>query len=128
MSIGNGWTPERVSQQFATEGNQQFQLDHPIPVHVTYFTVRVSDTGELTYIDDIYGHDRRTMLAIEGEWSQVEKQLAPKVTQDEALYAEIGRFQSTFAVAGRGTGLQTRTPAQSWSAANPADHYSGSHR
>jgi murein L,D-transpeptidase YcbB/YkuD len=88
MGIGSGWSPEQVRLQLANDVNQQVQLDQPIPVHVTYFTIRVGDDGSLTYFDDIYGHDRRTTLAIAGKWNQIQKQLAPKATQDESLFAE----------------------------------------
>jgi murein L,D-transpeptidase YcbB/YkuD len=51
MELGSGWSPEQVSQQFANDGNQKIRLDQPIPVHVTYFTVGVSDDGSLTYFE-----------------------------------------------------------------------------
>ena len=35
------------------------QLPNKIPVHITYFTAWVDETGALQIRDDIYGHDRR---------------------------------------------------------------------
>jgi len=89
MDQGNGWTADRVKQQFADVANQQVPLDHPIPVHVTYFTVRASSDGQLSFVDDVYGHDRRVTLALAGKWSQVQKQMAPKSEIDPALMADI---------------------------------------
>ena len=89
MAEGNGWTPDRVREQFADANNQQVPLDHPIPVHVTYFTVRATADGELSFVDDIYGHDHRVTLALAGKWSQMQKQMAPKSTVDPALMASI---------------------------------------
>ena len=85
----NGWTLDRLNQQFADPNNMQVPLDHPIPVHVVYFTVRASADGGLNFIDDVYGHDRRVTLALAGKWGQISKQLAPKSTIDPALMAGI---------------------------------------
>ena len=90
MGEANGWSSDRVKEQFANQTNQQVPLDHPLPVHVTYFTVRATVDGQLQFIDDIYGHDRRTTMAMAGKWSQVNKQLAPKSNVDPVLLADIG--------------------------------------
>ena len=90
MGEANGWSNERLKQQFADATNQQVPLDHPLPVHVTYFTVRAAADGQLSFIDDVYGHDRRVTFALAGKWNQVSKQLAPKSTVDPALMASIG--------------------------------------
>ena len=90
MGEANGWSNDRLKQQFADATNQQVPLDHPLPVHVTYFTVRAAADGQLTFIDDVYGHDRRVTFALAGKWNQVSKQLAPKSTIDPALMASIG--------------------------------------
>ena len=90
MGEANGWSNERLKQQFADVTNQQVPLDHPLPVHVTYFTVRAAADGQLSFIDDVYGHDRRVTFALAGKWNQVSKQLAPKSTVDPALMASIG--------------------------------------
>ena len=89
MAEGSGWSPERVKQQFADVNNQQVPLDKPLPVHVVYFTVRATADGQLSFIDDVYGHDRRVTLALAGKWGQVSKQMAPKSTVDPALMAGI---------------------------------------
>jgi murein L,D-transpeptidase YcbB/YkuD len=38
---------------------QQVQLAHRVPVHITYFTAWVDDSGALQLRNDVYGHDRR---------------------------------------------------------------------
>ncbi len=104
MGQANGWAPEQTKAQFANSQNEQVQLDHPLPVHVTYFTVRVAPDGQLQYIDDIYGHDRRTVNAMAGRWNQVNKQLAPKETSDGDIMASIrnGGSNSNNIFAGNG--------------------------
>lgn len=37
----------------------QVNLTHQIPVHITYFTAWVDDSGKLQLRSDVYGHDRR---------------------------------------------------------------------
>jgi murein L,D-transpeptidase YcbB/YkuD len=34
-------------------------LTHNIPVHITYFTAWVDDSGKLQLRSDVYGHDAR---------------------------------------------------------------------
>jgi murein L,D-transpeptidase YcbB/YkuD len=45
-------------------GEKQVNLAHKIPVHVTYFTAWVDETGTLQVRDDVYGHDKRTEKAL----------------------------------------------------------------
>ena len=126
MGEANGWSPEQTKSQFADQNNAQVQLDRPLPVHVTYFTVRATADGQLQYIDDIYGHDRRTTNAMAGRWNQVNKQLAPKVTDEPTVLADYsfgsngksstklfgssgsGNFADIFNLSGNGDGTQTR--------------------
>jgi L,D-transpeptidase YcbB len=89
MSQANGWSAERTKSQFTDTGNMQVPLEHQLPVHVTYFTVRVGQDGQLQFIDDVYGHDRRTINAMAGRWNQVNKQMAPKETNDTDVMATI---------------------------------------
>ncbi len=89
MSEANGWSAEKTKAQFADGNNRQVSLEHQLPVHVAYFTVRVGADGALQYVDDVYGHDRRTINAMAGRWGQVNKQLAPKETSDTDIMASI---------------------------------------
>lgn len=45
-------------------GEKWVNLEHKIPVHITYFTAWVDETGALQVRDDIYGHDQRTEKAL----------------------------------------------------------------
>lgn len=44
----------------------EIKLDKQIPVHITYFTVTVDDSGKLHTHGDIYGLDARVASALEG--------------------------------------------------------------
>ena len=49
------------------------KLDTKIPVHITYFTASVNDEGQVTSFPDVYGHERRISLAIDGRADQIAK-------------------------------------------------------
>ena len=126
MGEGNGWSPEQTKAQFADQNNAQVKLDKPVPVHVTYFTVRATADGQLQFIDDIYGHDRRTTNAMAGRWNQVNKQLAPKTTNEPTVLADFsfgsngrsstklfgngnsGNFADIFNLSGNGDGTSRK--------------------
>jgi murein L,D-transpeptidase YcbB/YkuD len=38
-------------------------LTEKVPVHITYFTAWVDETGELVIRDDVYGHDAKVEKA-----------------------------------------------------------------
>jgi murein L,D-transpeptidase YcbB/YkuD len=69
-----GWDKTKVKQLLAKgPENNAISLDHKIPVHVTYFTAVVDDDGTARYFRDIYGHEKRIQLALDGKWSQIVK-------------------------------------------------------
>lgn len=69
-----GWEAAKVDQLMASgPDNNEVQLQHHIPVHVTYFTAWVDDKGETQMAGDIYGHEKRINQALEGQWSQIAK-------------------------------------------------------
>ncbi len=69
-----GWDPTRVVGTLNTGPlNNEIALDHKIPVHITYFTALVGDDGKLQTFPDVYGHERRITLALEGKWDQIVK-------------------------------------------------------
>lgn len=46
-------------------GERWMNLKKTIPVHITYFTAWVDDSGDFQVRNDIYGHDKRIMEALE---------------------------------------------------------------
>lgn len=59
--------------------DNEITLDHPIPVHVGYFTVWVDDDGEAQYYKDWYGHQKRITLALAGKWDHIAVEKEPAV-------------------------------------------------
>ncbi len=47
--------------------NNAIGLSRRIPVHITYFTAAVEDDGKARYFPDVYGHETRINLALEGK-------------------------------------------------------------
>jgi L,D-transpeptidase YcbB len=69
-----GWDAARVRREVAAgPNNNEIAIEHKIPVHITYFTALVDDDGKLHTFHDVYGHERRITLALEGKWGQIVK-------------------------------------------------------
>ncbi len=58
--------------------NNQINLSRRVPVHITYFTARVEDDGSLKTFKDIYGHEERIGLGLEGKFAQIKPVPEPK--------------------------------------------------
>jgi murein L,D-transpeptidase YcbB/YkuD len=58
-----GFSAERIKRMFGSH-EQQVNLTHQIPVHLTYQTAYVDDAGKLVIREDIYGRDARTIMAL----------------------------------------------------------------
>jgi murein L,D-transpeptidase YcbB/YkuD len=62
----DGYTAERIKSMYGrSEININFPT--PIPVHITYQTAFVDDSGKLEMRNDIYGRDARVLAALRGE-------------------------------------------------------------
>lgn len=62
-----GGAGERVSEidtAWSTRQNARFDLEQPIPVYMTYFTVEVDDDGDIVFHEDIYNRDRPVIQAL----------------------------------------------------------------
>jgi len=69
--LGNdkSWGPERIAS-LAGPGAQQnnhVHLTHKIPVHITYFTAFVDESGTAQLRPDIYGHEERVHMGLDGK-------------------------------------------------------------
>ncbi len=47
--------------------NNAVNLSRRIPVHMTYFTMRAEPSGEVATFKDVYGHEERIRLGLEGK-------------------------------------------------------------
>lgn len=76
LAHDKGWTADAVREQ--SRRGTEVTLSTPIPVHITYFTMTVDDSGTLTSKPDIYGLDGRLASAIEGREVEVASEPAPR--------------------------------------------------
>ena len=91
LAEDKGWDAAKI-KELAQPGveNNAIPLDKKIPVHITYFTEWIGDDGSTIAFNDMYGHERRVTLALEGRFSEIVKgpdHLAP-VTYGAARYAQ----------------------------------------
>jgi murein L,D-transpeptidase YcbB/YkuD len=58
-----GW-PEAKLRGLIGKGERTIHLRDPLPVHLTYFTLSVDETGETRAFEDIYGLNRKVRVAL----------------------------------------------------------------
>jgi murein L,D-transpeptidase YcbB/YkuD len=67
LAEDKGWPGDQVRGLLAEGYNNEVTLEHPIAVHVTYFTAVAEADGNIAYFGDIYGLDKRLATALRGE-------------------------------------------------------------
>lgn len=99
LAADKGWTPAQVAEMADGPAVETpVPLDSKIPVHVAYFTERITDAGEVLGFDDVYGHEERVKLALAGRFDQIAvgtDHLAP-VKYEKREYAGGGTSLDTF--------------------------------
>jgi L,D-transpeptidase YcbB len=72
LGADKGWDMARIVE-LANRGpqNNEIRLTKRVPIHVTYFTAVVDDDGKLKTFSDLYGHEPKIHLGIEGKASQI---------------------------------------------------------
>jgi murein L,D-transpeptidase YcbB/YkuD len=63
----DGWTATDVKRQLAQDDTLKVDLKTQIPVHNTYFTLVVDESGAVRDLKDVYGHDKRVTDALNGK-------------------------------------------------------------
>ena len=51
------WSESSISSAIARGVRRQVNLSAPVPIYLTYLTVRVEDDGSVAFLDDVYGRD-----------------------------------------------------------------------
>jgi murein L,D-transpeptidase YcbB/YkuD len=62
-----GWDAQKVENLIDKGYDSAVNLDHPVPVHTTYFTAVVDDQGKVRTFADIYGLDRKVAPVVLGK-------------------------------------------------------------
>ncbi len=73
LAHDKGWDGAKV-RQLIEDGpeDNKIALETKIPVHVTYFTAVPDEAGKIKSLRDVYGHEERIALALEGRWSEID--------------------------------------------------------
>jgi L,D-transpeptidase YcbB len=73
LAEDKGWDAERVEKTMSDgPRNNEIVIEHKIPMHLVYFTAWVDDDGKVRTFGDIYGHEKRITLALDGKWDQID--------------------------------------------------------
>lgn len=78
LSIDKDWSAQQVKdmiQEDPKDTETGVAINSRIPVHITYFTAIAEPDGEITTLEDVYGHEKRILLALDGKWDQIDRQL-----------------------------------------------------
>ncbi len=51
------WSESRIRSTITQGARQQVNLDESVPIYLAYFTVRVLESGDVAFFNDIYGRD-----------------------------------------------------------------------
>jgi murein L,D-transpeptidase YcbB/YkuD len=69
-----GWDADKVAELNRSGPlNNEIEITKEIPIHLVYFTAWVNDDGKLKTFADVYGHEKRVTLALDGQWSKIKK-------------------------------------------------------
>jgi len=66
LAEDKGWDAKKIQDLLDKGYNSSVNLDHPIPVHTTYFTAAVDNQGKLMSFADIYALDRKVAPIVGG--------------------------------------------------------------
>jgi len=106
LAEDQGWPAGRVAA--AINGgpqNNQINLAKKIPVHITYFTAVVNEAGKVGSFPDIYGHEQRIALGMEGKAHLV----AQLVREEKPAHADVvGRLSETTDGGGGASGMRSK--------------------
>jgi murein L,D-transpeptidase YcbB/YkuD len=74
LNKDKGWSAGKVDGLIENGPEEnEVALSEPIPVHITYFTARAEKDGTIDTFNDVYGHEKRITLALQGRWNEIEK-------------------------------------------------------
>lgn len=63
-----GWSRSRLEAVMATDDTTRVWLDHPIPVHILYFTAVADRFGAVRFVHDVYDRDAALVAALDGDY------------------------------------------------------------
>jgi murein L,D-transpeptidase YcbB/YkuD len=92
----NGWGASAVKDVWDNGINRPVTLNKKVPVHITYFTAVVDETGKVETFEDLYGLDRKLASALFGNASDFPPpNLGTTTRENEAPDFEPTNLEST---------------------------------
>lgn len=74
LKADKGWDKAKTHEVYnSTPNNHTIEMEKRVMVHNTYFTAMVDEHGKLSTFRDMYGHEKRIALALEGKWNEIRK-------------------------------------------------------
>jgi L,D-transpeptidase YcbB len=80
-----GYTVDKLRSMYGPE-EREIKFPTPIPVHITYQTALVDESGKLVLREDIYGRDARTLAVLKGEDRQIADVPMDRRAEQQASY------------------------------------------
>jgi murein L,D-transpeptidase YcbB/YkuD len=72
LAEDKGWDAAKVNGTMQSSRDNIIGIDRKIPMHLVYFTAWVADDGKVKTFGDIYGHEKRITLALDGKWDEID--------------------------------------------------------
>ncbi len=72
LAEDKGWDAAKTNETMQSSRDNIIAIDKKIPMHLVYFTAWVDEDGKVRTFGDIYGHEKRIMLALDGKWDQID--------------------------------------------------------
>ena len=64
LAEDKGWDTKKVQELLDKGNDSAVNLDHPVPVHTTYFTAVADADGKVTSFADVYGLDKKVASVV----------------------------------------------------------------
>jgi murein L,D-transpeptidase YcbB/YkuD len=64
LAEDKGWDTKKVQDLLDKGNDSPVNLDHPVPVHTTYFTAVADSDGKVTSFADVYGLDKKVASVV----------------------------------------------------------------
>jgi L,D-transpeptidase YcbB len=89
LAEDKGWDAAKTNETMQSSRDNVIVMEKKIPMHLVYFTAWVGDDGKLRTFGDIYGHEKRISLALDGAWDKIDigrNHLAPVEASDPSNF------------------------------------------
>ena len=64
LSRDKGWSLSRIKKSINSGRRRTVKLNKKVPIHLAYFTTWVDKQGNITFLEDIYGRDKKLNIAL----------------------------------------------------------------